>query len=53
MESKINDEQIVDADTPKESKPSPFLKRVCELEKKVEQLDKKMNTILMALKSRR
>lgn len=42
-----NEEQI------KEEKPTPFLKRVNELEKKVEQLDKKMNTILMALKSRR
>lgn len=34
-------------------KPTPFLKRVNELEKKVEDINKKLNTILMALKTRR
>ena len=35
-----------------EQKPTPFLKRVNDLEKKVEKLENKISTILMALKSR-
>ena len=37
----------------KENKPTPFLKRVSDLENKVEKLESKINTILMALKTRR
>lgn len=33
-------------------KQTPFLKRVNDLEKKVEKLETKINTILLALKSR-
>lgn len=36
-----------------EKKPTPFLKRVKDLEIKVEQLEKKLATIILALKSRR
>lgn len=56
MENKINDEQIVDAN----KKPTPFLKKVNELEKKVDTFDdrltaveSKLNLILSALKTRR
>lgn len=44
-----NKEQVVE----QENKSTPFLKRVSELEKKVELMDKKLNTIISALKSRR
>lgn len=37
----------------KQEKPTPFLKRVTELEKKVEFLENKINTILSVLKGRR
>lgn len=33
-------------------KQTPFLKRVSDLEKKVSRLETKINTILLALKSR-
>ena len=36
-----------------EQKPTPFLKRVSELEKKVDKLESKINAILNSLKSRR
>lgn len=42
-------EEVVEVKT---EKPTPFLKRVNELEKKIEQLERKINTILLALKSR-
>lgn len=35
-----------------EQKPTPFLKRVNDLEKQVAKLKAKINTILLALKSR-
>ena len=35
-----------------ENKPTPFLKRVSDLEKKVEKLEVKINTILSVLKNR-
>lgn len=35
-----------------QEKPTPFLKRVSDLEKKVEQIENKLSTILLALKSR-
>lgn len=35
-----------------ENKPTPFLKRVSDLEKKVEKLEAKINTILSVLKNR-
>ena len=51
-----NEEQIVDTN----KKPTPFLKKVNELEKKVDAFDyrltaveNKLNTILLALKTRR
>ena len=34
-------------------KPTPFLKRVNDLEKKVDSIEHKLNTILLALKTRR
>lgn len=37
----------------KTEKQTPFLKRIKELEIKVEKLESKINTILLALKSRR
>ncbi len=36
----------------KEDKPTPFLKRVKDLEKKVERIESKLNVILSALKTR-
>lgn len=36
-----------------EQKPTPFLKRVSDLEKKVDKLESKINAILNSLKSRR
>ena len=36
-----------------EQKPTPFLKRVSDLEKKVDKLESKINVILNSLKSRR
>ena len=51
-----NEEQVVDVN----KKPTPFLKKVNELEKKVDGFDdrltaveNKLNTILLALKTRR
>lgn len=35
-----------------ENKPTPFLKRVSDLEKKVEKLEAKIKTILSVLKNR-
>lgn len=37
---------------PKTEKQTPFLKRVNDLEKQVAKLEAKINTILLALKSR-
>lgn len=37
----------------KENKPTPFLKRVSDLENRVEKLESKINAILNSLKSRR
>lgn len=48
-----NEEQIVDVNKKQEEKPTPFLKRVNELEKKVDSLEAKLNIILSALKTRR
>lgn len=48
-----NEKEIVEVVKPKEEKPTPFLKRVNELEGKVDMLEHKINTIMSVLKSRR
>ena len=55
-----NEEQIADIGKMKDDKPTPFLKRVSEIEKKVDGFDdrlnaveSKLNIILSALKTRR
>lgn len=48
-----NEEQIVDINKKPEEKPTPFLKRVNELEKRVERIEIKLNSILSVLKARR